>query len=222
MRLLTFNIDNKIIEKIKARISCICDKTNDIEDTIYHSEVRYYNLILVKETNYFDCKKILENINSQITAVIFIIQNLNNELEIKLLKLGAILVMEETSNDDLILARIQSIYPISFFNEITFNDEYKIDFLNNSIKNSNNIELLLKGKSFEVLSYLIKNRHRPPISKEELLNVIWEEPELIAENVLEVNINKIRSASRKTFNSDFISTIRHRGYEIKDKEKYEF
>ena len=79
----------------------------------------------------------------------------------------------------------------------------------------NNNELEIRGKAFDVLSYLFQNKHRPPISKDELINANWEDPEMVCQNVIEVNVNNIRSKLKKRFNRDFIDTVRNRGYKLK-------
>ena len=50
------------------------------------------------------------------------------------------------------------------------------------------------------------------ISKEQLLDAIWEEPELVTPNVIEVAINQIRQKMDKPLNIGTIETVRRRGY----------
>ena len=52
------------------------------------------------------------------------------------------------------------------------------------------------------------------ISKEQLLDAIWEEPELVTPNVIEVAVNQIRQKVDKVFKIDTIQTIRRRGYKF--------
>ena len=53
------------------------------------------------------------------------------------------------------------------------------------------VKRLNKGKPFEVLTHLARHRDQI-VSKEQLLDAIWEEPELVTPNVIEVAINQIR------------------------------
>jgi len=82
-------------------------------------------------------------------------------------------------------------------------DEEKIFYKNKEIE--------LKGKPFEVLTHLAKNREQI-VSKEQLLDAIWEEPELVTPNVIEVAINQIRQKMDKPLNIWTIETVRRRGY----------
>jgi two-component system OmpR family response regulator len=82
-------------------------------------------------------------------------------------------------------------------------DEEKIYYLQREIE--------LKGKPFEVLTHLARHRDQI-ISKEQLLDAIWEEPELVTPNVIEVAINQIRQKMDKPLGINTIETVRRRGY----------
>jgi two-component system OmpR family response regulator len=72
-------------------------------------------------------------------------------------------------------------------------------------------EIELKGKPFEVLTHLAMHKDQI-VSKEQLLDAIWEEPELVTPNVIEVAINQIRQKMDKPLNITTIETVRRRGY----------
>ena len=69
----------------------------------------------------------------------------------------------------------------------------------------------MKGKPFEVLTHLARHRDQI-VSKEQLLDAIWEEPELVTPNVIEVAINQIRQKMDKPLCISTIETVRRRGY----------
>ncbi|EAJ3889862.1 homeostatic response regulator transcription factor HsrA, partial [Campylobacter jejuni] len=64
---------------------------------------------------------------------------------------------------------------------------------------------------FEVLTHLARHSDQI-VSKEQLLDAIWEEPELVTPNVIEVAINQIRQKMDKPLNISTIETVRRRGY----------
>lgn len=97
--------------------------------------------------------------------------------------------------------------------ELLYKDNYRANLEERTLV-SNEKKVTFKGKSFSILSYLIKNRYRAPISKDELLQANWDEPEMVSDNVIEVNINAIRNSLKKEFNENFIETVRHRGYKV--------
>jgi two-component system OmpR family response regulator len=72
-------------------------------------------------------------------------------------------------------------------------------------------EIELKGKPFEVLTHLAIHKDQI-VSKEQLLDAIWEEPELVTPNVIEVAINQIRQKMDKPLQITTIETVRRRGY----------
>ena len=82
-------------------------------------------------------------------------------------------------------------------------DEEKITYRGQDIE--------LKGKPFEVLTHLARHSDQI-VSKEQLLDAIWEEPELVTPNVIEVAINQIRQKMDKPLNISTIETVRRRGY----------
>ena len=72
-------------------------------------------------------------------------------------------------------------------------------------------EIELKGKPFEVLTHLARHKDQI-VSKEQLLDAIWEEPELVTPNVIEVAINQIRQKLDKPLGIQTIETVRRKGY----------
>lgn len=214
MRLLVFNIEQKLIDMIEENKLYITDIAEDIDDAIYHSKVRYYNLILIRSDDFFACKELLQDLNCRFTAVIIISNNPSKKFQIQLLKAGAIDVIKEPICTNTILSRMESIHRENFQNEIFYKQKYKAIIEDENIVDIANNKAQLKGKTFSILVYMLKNRHRGAISKEELLHTNWHEPEMVSDNVIEVNINLIRNALKSAFNENFIETIRHKGYKI--------
>lgn len=70
-------------------------------------------------------------------------------------------------------------------------------------------EVELSKTEFELLMYLVKNKHRV-VSKEEILNAIWGIDYYGSDNTVEVYINYIR----KKLSPDLIKTVRGVGYKI--------
>ncbi|HCI28918.1 MAG TPA: response regulator transcription factor [Fervidobacterium sp.] len=70
-------------------------------------------------------------------------------------------------------------------------------------------EVELSKTEFELLMYLVKNKHRV-VSKEEILNAVWGIDYYGSDNTVEVYINYIR----KKLSPDLIKTVRGVGYKI--------
>ena len=71
----------------------------------------------------------------------------------------------------------------------------------------------MKGKPFEVLTHLARHRDQI-VSKEQLLDAIWEEPELVTPNVIEVAINQIRQKMDKPLNIGTIENCSPQGLSL--------
>jgi len=61
------------------------------------------------------------------------------------------------------------------------------------------------------LAYLALREDRV-FSKDEIINALWEEPEYVSDNTVEVAINQIRQKMDKPLNITTIETVRRRGY----------
>lgn len=214
MRLLSWGMNREIIASLDEKDLYICDVAEDESDALYHAEVRYYNAIMIYSNDLAICKRFLKSINAKTCAFIVVTENYNKEFEVELLKRGAISIIHAPVSNDLILAKLQSIHRENFVKRFNFKDYFIIDKENKQVIDFNDKKLNIKGKSFEILSYLLKNRHLPVISKDEIIGVLWDEPEMVSNNIVEVNINLIRNEIRKNFDLDLVSTIRNRGYKI--------
>ena len=74
-------------------------------------------------------------------------------------------------------------------------------------------DYIKKPFDFDILVARLEARLRfGGTNKEQLLDAIWEEPELVTPNVIEVAINQIRQKMDKPLNISTIETVRRRGY----------
>ncbi|RXJ58197.1 winged helix-turn-helix domain-containing protein [Candidatus Marinarcus aquaticus] len=214
MRLLSWGINESLINDLEEKDLYICDVAEDESDALYHAEVRYYNAILIRTESLIVCKRFLKTINAKTCAFIVLTKNQDKAFELELLKEGAISVIHEPVSNELVFAKLQSVHRENFVQRFNFKDYFIIDKEKKQVVDLYDNKINIKGKSFEILSYLLKNRHLPVISKDEIIGVLWDEPEMVSNNIVEVNINLIRNEIRKNFDLDLVSTIRNRGYKI--------
>jgi len=143
------------------------------------------------------------------TAAVILSAKDAKESEIKALKSGADDYIKKPFDFDILVARIEARLRFGGTNVIKIDDlvidpdEEKITYKGQDIE--------LKGKPFEVLTHLARHSDQI-VSKEQLLDAIWEEPELVTPNVIEVAINQIRQKMDKPLNISTIETVRRRGY----------
>lgn len=217
MRLLVYNIydNNPIIKKLEQKDYYIVDRTDELDDALYHLQVRFYNLVILFENDITNCMKLLGVTQNNYTAFVVITDKDDKKFHLKCFKNGALHILNTPYDDQILWARIGSIHREKFSKIVYHKDYFGIDLEQKEVIDLQNNELKIKGKAYDILFYLHQNRYRSPISKDEMINALWDDPELVCQNVIEVNINQIRAKLKKRFQIDFIDTIRNRGYKLK-------
>jgi len=188
------------------------DIAENLNDARYMIDIRNYNLILLDwMLPDGDGIEIIPEIKTKNhkTAVIILSARDDKESEILALKAGVDDYIKKPFDFEILMMRIEAKLRFGGSNiieigELVINpEEEKIIYQGESVE--------LKGKPFEVLTHLAM-RNNQIISKEQLLDAIWEEPELVTPNVIEVAINQIRQKLDKPLNITTVETVRRRGY----------
>jgi len=189
-----------------------CDIAENLGDAKYYLDIRNYDLVLlgwehnasINISLIADIKKVAHK-----TSVIVLSERIDKESEIEALKGGADDFIRKPLDYDILFVRIEAKLRFGASNIIEIEDliinpeEEKIIYQGEEIE--------LKGKPFEVLTHLAMHKDQI-VSKEQLLDAIWEEPELVTPNVIEVAINQIRQKMDKPLDISTIETVRRRGY----------
>jgi two-component system OmpR family response regulator len=188
------------------------DVAENLGDAKYYLDIRNYDLVLLgwarKSANGIGIIADIKQ-NAHKTSVIVLSERDEKESEIEALRSGADDFIRKPLDYDILLVRIEAKLRFGASNIIEIEDliinpeEEKIIYQGNEIE--------LKGKHFEVLTHLAIHKDQI-VSKEQLLDAIWEEPELVTPNVIEVAINQIRQKMDKPLNITTIETVRRRGY----------
>jgi two-component system OmpR family response regulator len=188
------------------------DSCENFKDAEYYIGIRNYDLVL---TDWMlpdgDGVELVTAIKQKTprTACVVLSAKDDKESEIKALKSGADDYIKKPFDFDILAARLEARLRFGGTNVIKIDDlvidpdEEKITYKGQDIE--------LKGKPFEVLTHLARHSDQI-VSKEQLLDAIWEEPELVTPNVIEVAINQIRQKMDKPLNISTIETVRRRGY----------
>ncbi|MCD2348758.1 response regulator transcription factor [Clostridium guangxiense] len=88
-----------------------------------------------------------------------------------------------------------------------------ISLKNNTVYyNDENIELT--KNEFKIFYVLVKN-HDNIVSREDIMQELWQDENFIDDNTLTVNINRLRKKLKEIGLVDFIKTIKNQGYVIK-------
>ena len=203
---------NKTIAEGLQEFGYQTDSSENFKDAEYYIGIRNYDLVLtdwmLQDGDGVDLINIIKH-NSPRTSVGVLSAKDDKESEIKALRAGADDYIKKPFDFDILVARLEARLRFGGTNiikidELIINpDEEKITYLGRDIE--------LKGKPFEVLTHLARHSDQI-VSKEQLLDAIWEEPELVTPNVIEVAINQIRQKMDKPLNISTIETVRRRGY----------
>ena len=180
---------------------------------IKNSEV---NLVLLDinlpfENGYEICRKIKENNN---IPIIFVTSRDSTEDEIMSIKVGGIDVITKPYDTIILLEKIKRAINLSNpmnFKEIT-KKGYILD-LHLSILKYDNKEIELTRNEFRILYYFFMNDNRI-ISKEELLEKLWNDKYYLDENILLVNINRLRKKAEEIGIKDLLENVRGKGYKL--------
>jgi len=203
---------NKMLAEGLKEFGYQSDVVETLRDGEYYLDIRNYDLVLMDwMLPDGDAVDIIGNIktNTPKTVVVVLSARDDNESEIQALRAGADDYIRKPFDFDVLIARIEARLRFGGSNiieieELIINpEEEKITYQDKEIE--------LKGKPFEVLTHLARHRDQI-VSKEQLLDAIWEEPELVTPNVIEVAINQIRQKMDKPLSITTIETVRRRGY----------
>ncbi|WP_160680769.1 response regulator transcription factor [Clostridium sp. C8-1-8] len=77
-----------------------------------------------------------------------------------------------------------------------------------------NQSIELTKNEFKILYILMKNNERI-VSRERIMQELWEDESFIDDNTLTVNINRLRKKIREMGLEDYIKTVKNQGYIIK-------
>jgi len=214
MRVLIIEDDitlGKTLSQLLNENNYQCDLAENVGDAKYYLDIRNYDLVLIGWGTGNHSTSLIADIKKEAhkTSVIILSEDIDKESEIEALRSGADDFIRKPLDEEILLIRIEAklrfgISNIIEIEELIINpEEEKIIYQGNEIE--------LKGKPFEVLTHLAMHKDQI-VSKEQLLDAIWEEPELVTPNVIEVAINQIRQKMDKPLDITTIETVRRRGY----------
>jgi len=217
MRVLTIGFSEEFAKEVEKEISnyfiCILDSAEDIYDATNFTYFRHYELILVVDENMkYAMERFVKEIKQKKpdTKVIVITTDPKKQIEFFNLKVDDVL-FKHTDQADLIAARVLANMRNLYGTKIEVG-KMTIDIAKKRIEYDDKI-VSLNGKTFDILVYLALRNQRV-FSKDEIINALWEEPEYVSDNTVEVAINQIRKRLKSILGFQVIHTVRRRGYKF--------
>ena len=172
-----------------------------------------------------DGEYICKEIRKQSDMGIIIVTSRDNELdELVSINYGADHYITKPFNIHILLAKVNSLLRRTNSNSEPKNKIDAKDFILN-ISNSTIIKddkiIDLTKNEYKILKYFIENREKI-VSREDIMDVLWENDCFVDDNTLSVNITRLRSKLEELGLKDIIETKRGQGYILKGENWYEF
>jgi len=217
MRILTVGFDEEFSKEVGKEISkyfiSIIDSAIDLYDASNFTYFRHYELIIIMdEGNKFSLERYVSEIKRKKKETKIILLTEKPEHQRAFFALGVDdVVYNHIYEADLIAARVLANMRNLYGTKINI-DKLCIDIENKKIEYDDKI-ISLNGKTFDILAYLALRKQRV-FSKDEIINALWEEPEYVSDNTVEVAINQIRKRLKNILGFQVIHTVRRRGYKF--------
>jgi len=217
MRILTVGFNDEYINELEKELEkyfiCIVDNAKDLYDATNFTDFRHYELvIIVDEGIKFSLERYVNEVKKKKseTKIIILSESLPQQKDFYALGVDDV-VCHHCDAPDLIAARVLSNMRHLFGTHVNV-DKLVIDIANKKIEYDEKI-VSLNGKTFDILAYLALRKQRV-FSKDEIINALWEEPEYVSDNTVEVAINQIRKRLKSILGFQVIHTVRRRGYKF--------
>lgn len=166
----------------------------------------------------FDGFYICREIRKDTNILIIIVTSRNSEIdELMSMNLGADDFITKPYNTQILLAHINAVLKRAYADmessDILGIRDLELDLSRGIIKAFDNT-LEISKNELKILSYLIKNKEKI-VSRDSLMNYMWNSDIYIDDNTLSVNINRLRKKLGEIGLEDYIETKRGLGYMIK-------
>jgi len=217
MRILTIGFEDEFIKDLEVELEkyfiCIVDSARDLYDATNFTDFRHYELIIiVDEGEKYTLEKYSNEVKKKKRETKIIVLSADEKNQIGLFNLGVDdVIVRFIDSPELIAVRVLSNMRKLFGTQIDVG-KLVIDIANKKIEYDDKI-VSLNGKTFDILAYLALREDRV-FSKDEIINALWEEPEYVSDNTVEVAINQIRKKLKSILGFQVIHTVRRRGYKF--------
>ena len=217
MRILTVGFSDEYVKELEKELEkyfiCIVDNAKDMYDATNFTDFRHYELvIIVDEGIKFSLERYVNEVKKKKSETKIIILSQDLKAQASFFDLGVDdVVYQHSRYPDLVAARVLSNMRHLFGTHVNI-EKLVIDIASKSIEYDDKI-VSLNGKTFDILAYLALRKQRV-FSKDEIINALWEEPEYVSDNTVEVAINQIRKRLKSILGFQVIHTVRRRGYKF--------
>ncbi len=217
MRILTVGMGDDYVKRLEVELEkyfiCIVDNARDLYDATNFTDFRHYELVMVVDEGVrFSLERYVNEVKRKKSETKIIILTEGIEKQVGHFSLGVDdVIYDHCDEPDLVAARVLANMRQLFGTKVDVG-KLVIDIANKKIEYDEKI-VSLNGKTFDILAYLALRKQRV-FSKDEIINALWEEPEYVSDNTVEVAINQIRKRLKSILGFQVIHTVRRRGYKF--------
>ncbi|EDS72034.1 response regulator receiver domain protein [Anaerofustis stercorihominis DSM 17244] len=162
-----------------------------------------------------DGEYICKEVRKSSDIPIIMLTSRNNEMdELLSINYGADDYVTKPYNPRILIARIEALLKRvnKNFSDVIFYNGLKLN-ISKSTFSYNDKEIDLSKNELKILHFLLKNKSRI-VSRDELMDYLWDNNEFVDDNTLTVNINRLRKKLESVELKNFIETKRGQGYII--------
>ena len=201
-----WNLQSKIIESFDK----VCD-----EFLSYHPDIVLMDISLPYFDGYYWCNKIRQLSNVPIIFISSISDNINIVMA---MNMGADDFIAKPFDQSVLIAKLQAMLRRTYnFGASQSILEHRGALLNigDSTLTYKDERIQLSKNEFRILTILLQNKGKV-VSREKLMEALWETDSFVDENTLSVNVNRLRKRLAAANLEDFITTKFGVGYLIED------
>lgn len=187
---------------------------NTIQDILnLDSDLILLDINLPGADGEFVCKEIRKQFN----VPIIMVTSRDNEIdELLSLNYGADQYITKPFNIQILLAKISSLLrrtKMGISQEKIVLKGFTLNISKSTIENEYK-EIELTKNEFKILKYLVEHQNKI-VSREEIMDYLWESESFIDDNTLSVNITRLRNKLEELGLKEIIETKRGQGYILK-------
>ncbi|QLY81466.1 response regulator transcription factor [Clostridium intestinale] len=191
----------------------IAKKLEDIENMIDKIHVVLLDINLCEEDGFAICKSIRKVSN---VPIIFVTVRNSEEDELRAMALGGDDYIKKPYSLPILLSKVKRILYRSKkdnIEELSIKD-VTINLVMGQLKAGDKV-LEISKNEMKILYYFFLNKGRV-IEKDELIEYLWNNKFYVDDNILNVNLSRLRKRLSDIGYNDFIETIPKKGYRIKE------
>lgn len=222
MRILIAEDDKKVahfLEKGLKEERFAVDVCYDGEEALFLAEINPYDIIILdimlpKKNGFAVCRELRGK--DVVTPIIMLTARSQVEDRVRGLQEGADDYLSKPFAFEELLARIQALLRRSheYKSKTLKIGELELDPVSRKVTRAGK-NILLTGKEYALLEYLMRNRGRI-VTQTMIIEHVWDMNYEGMSNIVNVYINHLREKIDKDFPSPYIQTIRGVGYKIGD------